>query len=193
MDYYNNNAKNLFAQYQRLKPEQVHKAWLHTLPSTPGLALDIGAGSGRDASWLAALGWQVTAIEPCHELRQLVSSHQNVQWLDDTLPALSELYRLKQIESSNRGPYQLILVSAVWMHLTTTQQHQSLTKLKGLLAQNGILVITWRNQGKDIERQFHSVDTAPFKGAAITTSTDEGKRDGVVWQCVVINAEQGTI
>jgi hypothetical protein len=27
-------------------------------------ALDIGAGSGRDAAWLAAEGWNVVAVEP---------------------------------------------------------------------------------------------------------------------------------
>jgi SAM-dependent methyltransferase len=29
----------------------------------PGRAMDIGAGEGRNAIWLAALGWQVTAVD----------------------------------------------------------------------------------------------------------------------------------
>src|SRR5438876_11960685 len=29
----------------------------------PGIALDVGSGEGADAIWLAARGWQVTAID----------------------------------------------------------------------------------------------------------------------------------
>ena len=31
--------------------------------SEPGRALDLGAGEGRNATWLAARGWEVTAVE----------------------------------------------------------------------------------------------------------------------------------
>jgi 2-polyprenyl-3-methyl-5-hydroxy-6-metoxy-1,4-benzoquinol methylase len=30
---------------------------------TPGLALDAGCGHGAEAMWLAAAGWQVTAVD----------------------------------------------------------------------------------------------------------------------------------
>lgn len=32
-------------------------------PVTPGRALDLGAGEGRNAIWLAERGWQVTAVD----------------------------------------------------------------------------------------------------------------------------------
>ena len=32
-------------------------------PMTPGRALDLGAGEGRHALWLARHGWQVTAVD----------------------------------------------------------------------------------------------------------------------------------
>jgi 2-polyprenyl-3-methyl-5-hydroxy-6-metoxy-1,4-benzoquinol methylase len=185
MDYYQSNAKSLFAQYQRLAPEKVHRVWLQNLPSNPGFALDIGAGSGRDANWLAQKGWQVTAIEPCEELRQLAPLHPQVQWLNDSLPTLT------QLNSKSIGSYQLILVSAVWMHLSPTEQQQSLKRLKSELATNGILVITWRNQSDETERQFHSVNAKQFSGATVITSIDESGRDGVVWQCAVISNKQG--
>lgn len=42
-------------------PNQFVAAELADLP--PGRALDLGAGEGRNAIWLAGLGWQVTAID----------------------------------------------------------------------------------------------------------------------------------
>jgi thioredoxin reductase/SAM-dependent methyltransferase len=35
----------------------------HTAHLTPGTALDLGAGEGRDAVWLAERGWDVTAVD----------------------------------------------------------------------------------------------------------------------------------
>ena len=35
----------------------------HTLPLRPGRALDLAAGEGRNAVWLATRGWQVTAVD----------------------------------------------------------------------------------------------------------------------------------
>jgi SAM-dependent methyltransferase len=35
----------------------------HTLPLVPGRALDLAAGEGRNAVWLATKGWQVTALD----------------------------------------------------------------------------------------------------------------------------------
>src|SRR4051794_928957 len=35
----------------------------HVAELTPGTALDVGCGEGADAIWLAARGWQVTALD----------------------------------------------------------------------------------------------------------------------------------
>ena len=42
-------------------PNQFVEAELNDLP--PGKALDLACGEGRNARWLAELGWQVTAID----------------------------------------------------------------------------------------------------------------------------------
>lgn len=112
MDYYSANAEQLIRQYNSLDPGKIHAAWLKHLPETPGLACDIGAGSGRDDNWLAGRGWDVIAVEPNRMLRETArqSSHQNVTWLDDKLPELEKLRT-----AGHR--FNLILVSAFWMHL----------------------------------------------------------------------------
>lgn len=51
--FYSDNATRLAAQYDDLAVTDVHKDWLLHLPE-PGMALDVGAGSGRDARFLAS-------------------------------------------------------------------------------------------------------------------------------------------
>ena len=108
MNYYSENAPTLASKYNSLNPESLHASWSHFIPDDPGMALDIGAGSGRDANWLASKGWDVVAVEPCSEFRQLAEqeSHGNVIWLDDELPDL------KTLRTAGHR-FNLILLSAV--------------------------------------------------------------------------------
>lgn len=200
MDFYTTHAQRLFNQYNSLSPEAVHSAWLPYLPdptnsqsTSSNHALDIGAGSGRDASWLAAKGWNVVAVEPAAGLSRLggsITRGQAVRWLDDSLPELASVVSRSDISSDDSAGYGFILVSAVWMHLTPAQQAQSLLRLKQLATPGAVIVITWRNQANERERVFHPVDADQFNGlfdlVAITVSGDEGGRDGVVWHCAVI-------
>lgn len=166
-------------QYDNLVPEDIHSDWLSEIPTRPGQALDIGAGSGRDARWLTRMGWQVTAIEPCTELREIAeeNSSERITWIRDALPHL---------RSVTGHSYDLILVSAVWMHLTQTKQKQAYHRLLTLLSQKGLLVITWRNQGNDNERLFEAVDDTVFKNANIISSSDKGGRSELIWKCALI-------
>ncbi len=110
MSHYADNAEALLRQYHQMDPAILHRDWLKHLPERRGLACDIGAGSGRDANWLAGKGWDVIAVEPEPKFRQQARqhSHPNVAWLDDKLPGLSRLRKLNQ-------RFNLILLSAVWM------------------------------------------------------------------------------
>ncbi len=57
-----------------------------------GTALDIGAGTGRDAAWLARRGHRVLAVEPVAALRsagEALHRMANLEWLDDGLPELA--------------------------------------------------------------------------------------------------------
>ena len=199
MDFYTTNAQRLSQQYDSLSPEQVHAGWLSHLPaiqSSSNLALDLGAGSGRDAAWLASMGWDVLAVEPSSGLRdigQKTTAKQSVRWLDDTLPQLTS------ISVSYDSSFRLILASAMWMHLTPQEQVLACERLQQLAANDTVIVITWRNQANERERVFHTVDTEQFgkyfnsnsrkSTVSITVSGDEGGRDGVVWHCAVIKIE----
>ncbi len=61
---YDKEAERYCKQYESLKFEDIHKDILHMLPEKGAKVLDVGAGSGRDASWFAKEGYKVTALEP---------------------------------------------------------------------------------------------------------------------------------
>ncbi|MFZ4132946.1 class I SAM-dependent methyltransferase [Streptomyces koyangensis] len=88
---YGKDAEALAQQYEEVPFERVHGHLLRWLPSAAGRAVDIGAGSGRDAAALAARGHEVVAVEPTPELRQVgrrLHGDAPIDWVDDALPAL---------------------------------------------------------------------------------------------------------
>lgn len=184
--FYDDNSQRLFEQYQSLSFDRIHGEWLHHLSSQPGLALDVGAGSGRDAKALAKRGWQVIAVEPADRLRALGQAHtfgDDISWLSDTLPSLNLVRHLSQ-------RFQLILVSAVWMHLGHDDQKRSLRVLSSLLAPGGVLVITCREGPSGDERLFQSVNLSALERWAqnlallpLQTSHNDDQlgRDGISW------------
>ncbi|KAA0874025.1 methyltransferase domain-containing protein [Nitrincola tapanii] len=191
-DPYNRHAHKFFNQYQSVTCERVHSDWLHLLQNKSGLALDVGAGSGRDALALAERGWDVVAVEPAVELRRLgekITAHTSVQWLDDSLPHLNDTRKL-----SHR--FDLVLVSAVWMHLPPSSRERAFRILTELLAPSGLLVITLRHGPGDGKRVFYEVTKAELDRYARqravvpvtlehTSHTDELKREEVTWETAV--------
>ena len=126
--YYDRNRDAVLARYDALDPAEVHAGCAPAhLPSDPGFACDIGAGSGRDANWLAARGWEVVAVEPS-ALRDRAArhSHQRVVWMNDALPDLRNLRALGR-------RFDLILLSAVWMHVAPNGRERAFRILSELL------------------------------------------------------------
>ncbi len=127
---YGREADNLAVQYESITFEQVHAPVLHLLPNPPGRALDIGAGTGRDAAALAARGFSVVAVEPTAELRAhgaRIHAGQPITWIDDGLPDLPVLG-----ERAER--FDLILLTAVWMHLDEVERERAMARLADLAA-----------------------------------------------------------
>ena len=152
-DYYSDNADALFERYSALDFETVHSDLLSCLPDTPGAALDVGAGAGRDALALAKRGWEVVAVEPAAGLRELGLVHTQgkpVRWIDDCLPELNRTRALSK-------RFNLILLSAVWMHVPPGQRQRSLRALADLLTPKGVLYLTLRHGPGDGSRTFYPV------------------------------------
>ena len=135
---YHDDTDRLSDGFERVPFETVHEHALHLIPAVPARMLDVGAGSGRDAAALAARGHRVVAVEPTAALRErAMAAHRtpDIEWLDDALPDLSKV----------RGRFDLILASAVWMHLDADERKQAMVRVAGLLRTGGLLLLSLRH------------------------------------------------
>ncbi len=63
-------APAMAAEAEALDPLEYRATYSALLPSGPSLlALDVGAGSGHDATWLSGIGYEVAAAEPSSGMR----------------------------------------------------------------------------------------------------------------------------
>ncbi|WP_332879395.1 class I SAM-dependent methyltransferase [Massilia sp. S19_KUP03_FR1] len=123
--HYEQNAGQLVHQYESLAFEEVHASLLEFLPVPGATILDIGAGSGRDAAWLAARGDDVVAVEPSGAMRnhaRTLHPSPRIHWLSDSLPELAQVRRLGLA-------FDFILLPAVWMHVPPASRARALGKL----------------------------------------------------------------
>lgn len=191
ISYYNKNAVELAKQYDSLSFESVHKSWKQYWPGKGANVLDVGAGSGRDAKWFSEHGCDVIAIEPSQPLRELGEENtgSDVTWLNDSLPVLEHTVTLGM-------RFDLILVSAVWMHLAVSHRERAFRKLSNMLAPNGKLVISLRHGDFSDGRQSYPVSVEDLERLAqdhalqvqlVSDSRDTLQRNDVHWQTVVLN------
>ncbi len=162
ISHYDQYASKYQEQYDSVQSDAVHADWLPLLNNLEqGTALDIGAGSGRDAYWLFHRGWRVVAVEPASRLREMGmhKTGSSVEWYSDTLP------RLEKINVPQEG-FNLILLSAVWMHLPSNLRNEAMQRLSAILAPNGVMIITLRFGPTDPARPMYLVSTDELENLA---------------------------
>lgn len=166
INHYSANAEHYYSLYQSISADSVHGYLEQALGNiTPSTALDVGAGSGRDANWLAAKGWQVTATEPAEALLKLAKQHSNerVTWCDAALPALANL---PSPHKHKHQHFDLILLSAVWMHLPSEERPATIKRLSELLSDTGKMYISLRFGPSDPERPMYPVSYEELQALA---------------------------
>jgi 2-polyprenyl-3-methyl-5-hydroxy-6-metoxy-1,4-benzoquinol methylase len=83
----------------------------HVADLAPGNALDVGAGEGADAVWLAVQGWQVTAADISEVALQRVAAHAADSGVSDRVTTLHH-----DILGGDPLPHGFDLVSAQYLH-----------------------------------------------------------------------------
>jgi protein-L-isoaspartate O-methyltransferase len=188
---YHRNAEALARQYESVSFEEVHSDTLHLIPKQSSRILDVGAGSGRDAAALAAMGHEVVAVEPSPELRHLAATlhpHAAIRWIDDSLPDLARVAALGK-------QFDLIMLTAVWMHLDAMERATAMERFPHLIAPSGVIIMSIRHgpvpNGRrmfDVPRQ-ETPDLAQRHGLrVIHTSEREDRlgRRGIRWTVLAL-------
>ncbi len=140
IDYFNDRAEALAAQYNQLDRRHVHADLLANLPAGDGLrVLDIGAGSGADANMFASLGYQVVATEPADNLRDIgikTFPDKNIEWNADVLPQLS-------LVTGQGKAFDIVSAVGVLQYLDEDNRHKSLKTIFSLVAPGGVIDIQY--------------------------------------------------
>ena len=160
--WYDANVADVSRRYESVAAERVHAWLIDLIPGAPALVLDVGAGTGRDAAWLASRGLEVVAVEPSAAMRaeaQRLHPCPSIRWIADWLPGLDQVLRLAL-------SFDMILLSAVWMHIPPTDRARAFRKLVTLLKPGGVIAITLRQGPSEAERGFHPISSNEIEGLA---------------------------
>jgi SAM-dependent methyltransferase len=150
---YEEDAELLIERYESTPFVEKHQAILDLLPTGPGSVLDIGSGTGLDAAWLADQGHAVLAVEPTEVFRRAAAIRHpstRIEWLADSLPGLHETMRRRQT-------FDLIMITAVWMHLDREQREQAMPRVAALLRRGARLVMALRHGPIPANRRMFEV------------------------------------
>lgn len=165
---YPERAKELLKRYEAVSFTEKYKSILHLLPTSPARVLDVGAGTGADAAWFASQGHSVVAVEPTDELREpgkLLHPSFSIDWLKDSLPDLALVLARDQ-------RFDVVMLSAVWMHLDEEERRIAMPKLTSLIAPEGIMVMSLRHGPVPAGRRMFDVSGEE----TIALATDYGLR-----------------
>jgi SAM-dependent methyltransferase len=155
------------------EPNRFAEAELRDLP--PGRALDLGAGEGRNAVWLAGRGWHVTAVDfsavGLDKGRRLAASRGvSVDWVHADV-------RSYQPEA---GAFQLVLIA--YLQMPAAELTEVLHGAVRALAPGGTLLVV----GHDVDNLTRGAGGPQDPAVLYTTELITGSLDGLT----VLRADQ---
>jgi SAM-dependent methyltransferase len=104
----------------------------------PGTALDVACGEGADAIWLAARGWQVTAVDVSPVALRRAAQRADAAGAD---VAARITWQQADVRSWDPAPAQFDLVSSQFMHLPSAVRAGAHKRLAAAVRPGGMLLI----------------------------------------------------
>jgi SAM-dependent methyltransferase len=146
------------------------------LPS--GAALDVGCGEGADAVWLAARGWQVTAVD--FATTALERGAARAAAAGEEVAARIDWVRADVTSwTPEKGAFDL--VSAQFMHLPTDQRRALFARLADAVRVGGRLLLV----GHDFSDVAAGAHRPPEPDRFFTAAEVAGALDPGVWNVLV--------
>jgi SAM-dependent methyltransferase len=125
---------------------------------SPGTALDVGAGEGGDAIWLAQQGWTVTAVDFSTVALERGKLRAQDLGIDDRIHWVhADLTQWRPAQTYD-------LVSCQYLHLLGTEQQDLIPRLAGAVAVGGTLLYVSHDVDEQI-LQEHPHHAARFEPA----------------------------
>ena len=103
-------------------------------PLPPGKALDVGCGEGADAVWLAARGWQVTAVDISSVALERARTHANAAQVDIDFIEVD-------LTAAPPLPASFDLVSAQFFQLPNPPRNEAMIALSEAVSPGGHLLV----------------------------------------------------
>lgn len=145
---------------------------LETDALPPGTALDAGCGAGAEARWLAARGWQVTAVDISTEALARAGSDDRVRWVEADLVTW-------------RPDTEFDLVTTHYAH-PAMPQLEFYDRIAEWVAPGGTLLIVGHVHA-------HGHGHEPPAEASATASAITARLDEAVWEVVTARETQRTL
>ena len=194
--YYADNAKYLSQRYEFAKVDNIHALLLKTFSANSSL-LEIGCGSGRDASFMYQNGYDILALDGSMEMiAEAKRFHPELSGRMEVVKIPDQLYFEP---SSFDGIYSI----ATLMHLDKEEISHTIEKIEMILKPDGKFLFSVSlqrddidSQGKDKKGRYFTdiseldwVKSCEKYGLQLEHSETTGdglNRDGIVWlTCVV--------
>lgn len=148
---YTMHAEELIPRYDAIPSEIWYAPVRRLIPSMPVRVIDIGAGTGCDARWFAAMGHQVTAVEPVPAFVAAGQSKGAERWVTDTLPHLHQTLTLNE-------RFDLLILSGVWQHLNSFERLLAAPNIHRLAAPNSTILMALRHGPGPTDRPVWPID-----------------------------------
>ncbi len=190
LEYYNQKASALTEQYESADVVHIHELLLQTFSSSTTV-LEIGCGSGRDASFMDNQGYDVLAVDGSQQMIEIAKVYHPE--LITKLQVMNIPDEFSFAEASFDGIYSI----ATLMHLGEEELHKTFDKISSILKPEGKLLFSVSlEREEDSQRYFNTMSKDEWLSYGEqfnmtleynNISNDGLNRDNIVWLTCVLS------